>query len=343
MKRLAAIIATISLAIFATIIVYPSAEAAQRDPVKYVGDQTLAVQTNEGRGVLPLFASRKLDQENPGITRALIIIHGAFRDAGQYFDSAHAVAKEAGHDNDTIVIAPQFLAEPDAHKISGDTLRWTQQSWKDGRPAVGPAPISSFSGLDAILEKLSDKRLFPALTTVVLAGHSAGAQVLQRYAAVGKGEAALRGIGVSVRYVIANPSSYLYFTDERPTGKGTFGPNDESSCPTVNTWKYGLKRAPAYAKGRPADIEATYIKRDVIYLLGTSDTDPRHPLLDRSCAGEAQGPFRYARGLSYFQYLKARHPNDLAHRVLEVPNVGHDERGMFKSTAGTAALFAAGN
>jgi hypothetical protein len=34
----------------------------------------------------------------------------------------------------------------------------------------------------------------------------------------------------------------------------------------------------------------------VIYLLGTADTNPDHPALDKSCMAEAQGPYRYVRG-----------------------------------------------
>ena len=56
-------------------------------------------------------------------------------------------------------------------------------------------------------------------------------------------------------------------------------------------------------------------------------------------AGEAQGPTRYARGLGYVAMLKARDGERLRQRVLTVDGVGHDERRMFMSTCGLAALF----
>src|SRR3984893_19299219 len=74
-----------------------------------------------------------------------------------------------------------------------------------------PAPASSFEVLDALLARLADRRLFPNLNQVVVAGHSGGAQVVQRYAIAGKGELALTRQGIGVRYVVANPSSYAYF------------------------------------------------------------------------------------------------------------------------------------
>ena len=42
---------------------------------------------------------------------------------------------------------------------------------------------------------------------------------------------------------------------------------------------------------------------------------------------------------AYFDYLKKRHPDDLAQQVVEVPGVGHDGLGMFTSACGLAVLF----
>jgi len=55
---------------------------------------------------------------------------------------------------------------------------------------------------------------------------------------------------------------------------------------------------------------AGYAKADVIYLLGTDDTDPAQADLDTSCAGEAEGPERLDRGKFYYHYLRSRHLQD---------------------------------
>ena len=47
-----------------------------------------------------------------------------------------------------------------------------RDGWEGGDPAEGPTDASSFDALDAILARLADKRLFPALRAVVIAGHS---------------------------------------------------------------------------------------------------------------------------------------------------------------------------
>jgi hypothetical protein len=77
----------------------------------------------------------------------------------------------------------------------------------------------------------------------------------------------------------------------------------------------------------------------VIYLLGTADTDPNHPALDKSCMAEAQGPNRYARGHAYFAALQNRYGTALRQAVYDVPGIGHDGDAMLTSACGLAALF----
>lgn len=334
-------IAWLALAVCA---VAPAAHALRRVPVKAVGDSELMVATKAGRGVLPVYVSDDWRHPLPGVTRVLIVIHGFRRNAGTYYAIARRTVSAAGPaGSGTLVIAPQFLATMDveAHHLPADTLRWSLTGWQGGEDAVAPAPISSFAALDAILARLADRTRFPDLRTVVIAGHSGGGQVVQRYAILGRGAAALPA-GIAVRYVVANPSSYAWFSDERPDGKGGFAPFKAASCPRFDHWKYGMVGLPPYAgDASPAALERSYLTRDVVYLLGTADTNPHHPALDRSCMGEAQGPYRLARGLAYTRYLRARDGAAFHQHVFLVPGVGHSAKGMLTSACGLAVLFAA--
>ena len=308
--------------------------APNRKPVKAVADSRIEV---ENKGSLPLYISNDWTKPLPGITRAVLVLHGRLRNAGVYYRSAktaQAAAGEAG--KATIMIVPQFLAgiDIDAHQLPPDTLRWSLEGWEGGDPAIGPTPASSFDALDAILAHLADRHFFPDLKQVVVAGHSGGGQVVQRYAIAGKGEDALRGEGIAVRYVVANPSSYAYFSAERPE------PSIAASCPKFNDWKYGMDERPAYlAAPSPAELEQRYVARRVIYLLGTLDTNPNHPALDKSCMAEAQGPYRYARGHSYFATMQSRDKGTPNHSLWDVAGVGHDGDKMLTSPCGLAALF----
>jgi pimeloyl-ACP methyl ester carboxylesterase len=309
-------------------------DAPNHRPVKALGDARIPV---GGRGTAVLYVSADWSKPQPDISRAVIILHGRLRNADVYFKSAEhaqAAAGDAGHS--ALMIVPQFLAEVDvdAFHLPADTLRWSLEGWEGGEPALAPAPVSSFEVLDAILARLADRTLFPKLATVVVAGHSGGGQVAQRYATATRGEAALRQAGIAVRYVVANPSSYAYFSPDRPQ------PAIAAACPGYNEWKYGMEKLPPYlAEQSPAALEKAYVARRVIYLLGTADTNPNHPALDKSCKGEAEGPYRYARGHAYADYMKARDQGTPNHSVWDVPGVGHNGDKMLTSACGLAALF----
>jgi hypothetical protein len=333
--------------LLATALLARAAEesAAHRRPVKAVADQRLEVRTAAGQGLLPLYASLPLADAapQPDIERAVLVFHGRLRDADVYWRSAKkALAAVPVQAPSTLLIVPQFLAEldVDAHLLPPATLRWSLEGWEGGEPARGPARISSFEAIDAVLALLADRHRFPHLAQVVVAGHSGGGQVVQRYAVVGQGEARLAAAGVKLRYVVANPSSYLYFSADRPRPDGGFGvPASAASCPAYDQWKYGWSGAPAYAtQSSAAAYEERYVQRDVVYLLGGLDIDPHQSALDQSCSGEAQGPYRLARGRSYAAYLRQRHPGFVP-AVHEVPGVGHDGDRMLGSACGLSALF----
>jgi len=333
----------------ATLILIPMNALAQNEgaggssgTVSVVADQGINVTTAKGAGELPLYVSRDWSKPQPDVTRALIIFHGKLRNADVYYASGKKAVATAKADKYTIVIAPQFLQAEDANAfhLPPGILRWAGEGWAGGEDAAGPAPISSYTAIDAILARLANRTLFPNLTEVIVGGHSAGGQVVQRYAVVGRGETELTKVGVHVRYVVANPSSYVYFSADRPLANGGFGPYEGRKCSGYDKWKYGVNDPPPYVGDISfTTMEATYAKRDVIYLLGDKDIDPNHPVLDKTCMGEAEGAYRLQRGTDYFRYMQMRHPVGLTQQLWIVPGVAHDGDGMFNSTCGLAAIF----
>ncbi|MGS0896629.1 alpha/beta hydrolase [Burkholderia stagnalis] len=321
--------------------------APNERPVGVVAPQHLTVTTPAGSGVVPLFATGEWNAPRPGVETAVILLHGRLRNADAYFEFARRACAAAGRGaNDTMLLVPQFLAraDVDAHRLPAGTLCWGWTDWMGGGEALAPAPVSSFEVLDALLVALADVAAFPSLRTVVVAGHSGGGQVAQRYAVLARSEAALTQRGVALRYVIANPSSYVYFDTLRPDADGGFSPFKAAACAGFNDWKYGLDALPAYAAGQPAAaepgaFERAYLKRDVIILLGERDCDPRHPALDRSCAAMAQGAHRLERGLAYTRYIASRGAAECTHETHTIPGAGHDADAVFGSPAGVAALF----
>lgn len=270
------------------------------------------------------------------IERVLIMIHGRLRNAETYRRSAEKAAEQAGQSSTTLVMAPQFLNDTDValHPVAETVLRWQGNDWMAGGLSSAPFALSAYAALDQIIARLGDRRQFPDVKEVVIAGHSGGGQVVQRYALLGHDQPELKAAGVHVRYVIANPSSYAYFDERRPVAFSHAG------CPGFDRWKYGLTDLPAYADGQTrAQLEDNYVQRDIIYLLGQQDIDPNQPALDKSCEAKAQGADRLIRGRNYFDYLKRGHPQGLNQQLIEVPGVGHNGDGMFTSPEGQKALF----
>jgi pimeloyl-ACP methyl ester carboxylesterase len=339
-------------------------EGDGKAPVKAIADHLLQVGGAHGSGNLPLYISldgKTVDFSHPlpAVTRALLIFHGKLRNADDYNATGERAIRTAGRaaEKSTLLITPQFLdqVDVDAYHLPATTLRWTPTGWMGGSNALDAAAAaagpSSFAAIDAILERLADRKLFPNLKNVVLAGHSGGGQVVQRYAVVGRGGEALVHAGVHVRYVVANPSSYVYFSLERPVRDAktefTYALPAKTCYGKYNKWKYGIEDTPPYVDDADFhELEERYVRRDVIYLLGIADNDPNNPVLDKSCAGEDEGPYRFFRGKAYFRYLELRHSvlgTEAASQKLDyVPGVGHDGDKMLNSACGLTALFDAG-
>src|SRR5207249_9776751 len=106
-----------------------------------------------------IYRTYPLDTRNESITRALIMIHGAGRDAHNYFRTAIAAAFLAGALEDTIVISPRFASSDGRgcrDKLDKDEVSWrcNGDSWRSGGVAVNDERLTSFDFTDEILSKL---------------------------------------------------------------------------------------------------------------------------------------------------------------------------------------------
>jgi pimeloyl-ACP methyl ester carboxylesterase len=110
------------------------------------------------------------------------MLHGRLRDATVYYRTAiSAVAGRSGW----LVVVPQFLAQVDiaTHRLPARTLRWSLTGWMGGEAATAPSGQSTFAVLDTLLARVAER--LPGLRKLVVAGHSGGAQVVQRYGLLG--------------------------------------------------------------------------------------------------------------------------------------------------------------
>src|SRR5580765_6396848 len=83
-----------------------------------------------------VYRTYALDAPNPRITRALVVIHGAGRDADNYFRTALAAAFLGGALEDTIVIAPRLASNTGtcSDELAPNEVSWScaGDSWRSG-------------------------------------------------------------------------------------------------------------------------------------------------------------------------------------------------------------------
>ncbi len=346
-----------SASLFGLFVVLAATSVAQRPPVAVVAPHRLYIDVADTVLSLPYHSTHLLDTPDPSVTHLVISQHGASRNADQYFERMVNPAREVGVLGHTAIIAPQFLERKDVAEwgLDPDVLYFTGDAWRGGGLSNNTnahpraAQLSAFAALDALLLRCA--HVFPNLEGMVLAGHSAGGQYMNRYAAASRLEPVLRdSFGIRLRYIVSNPSSYVYFTEKRPVPgePGVFAePDDatEDANPAFHLYKYGVDELPLYWQHTGLErAMAQYENRNVIYLLGEDDNDPNHGSLDTRGGAMLQGPTRLQRGLNYFRYMGHLFGDGVYrhHRIAIVPGVGHSSGGVFASDAGKFYLFGAG-
>jgi pimeloyl-ACP methyl ester carboxylesterase len=304
------------------------------------------------------------------IDYVLIVIHGANRNADDYFCAATGAVQLQktlyGYQN-VLVVAPHFLGSSDSvvkgrqqQKLEDDEpsfLFWKDEGagpWRYGADAMGPTPISSYTVLDTLVATILQALGSNDRTRITMAGHSSGGQMMQRWSLLTTTWDASR-----MRAVIANPSSFAYLTPLRYIYGRWQQPvlgndGDKNSCTQYNQWEWGLD------PGGPLDVPyrrnvisnvSTLIgrlqHRSVTYLAGSADrcnvSDEKGGWchshgLEMSCMDMLQGANRWERSARYYSSLRLLGIWKHHHRQF-VKGVGHDHTLMFQSPVGLEALF----
>ncbi|ANC05095.1 hypothetical protein AB688_24420 [Pseudomonas putida] len=291
------------------------------------------------------FANNDLQRASLPVQRAVVLLHGVRRNADDYYDSGEKLLENAGFSaSDTLLLAPNFLT-PSDRRAGDDMPLWPKDKWMHGTESQsGRAGIAGFTVLDDLLTYLGNRQHFPALKEIVLIGHSAGGQLMQRYTLLGDGDQRLRASGIQVRYVVSSPSSYLYLDDNR-VQDGAFKPVLTVMCPSYNQYRYGLERAPAYftRQGLNAtQVFQRYAARNLTYMVGELDNKPDDRVMDRACGAAMQGATRVERQLNYLRYeafLAQKWHIPIDHLQFQVSKVGHNAARLFAAKSVARTLF----
>ena len=287
---------------------------------------------------------RFLGEYDENATAAVVMVHGAARNADDYLCWALQAVANAGLSlSNTFVLAPWFAETVDG--LPSEVIQWSTNhssamNWRDGGFSVTPVSVSSYEVMDCIVSTLANRTLYPHLSRIILAGHSAGGQYVSRYAMLGKAAAEQGILEIPIIYLPANPSSWAWINGSRPLNLAKNGSCSESycnnasiisfafafgkpeaatGCPYYNYWGYGFQ-------GLDKHVNVSAVKKSFFALLtsgcfqrllGGADVcnDKLCPTcdshdLDTDCEANLQGWCRLQRGFAYDQHLRAVFAND---------------------------------
>ena len=297
----------------------------------------------------PYYRNISIDSTSDNIRYAIISLHGDGRNADEHFNIITQAASTAGIEDSTLLLAPVYPLQEDIdqYSLGDDVLYWPDINWNAGdlsrNTQSNPRPfrISSFSTMDTIYHRLVENN--PNIKRIVLTGHSAGSQMVVRYAAGGRAQAALSELGVDLVYVPTNTPSFLYYDDNRVLNQDAdvfeFGPTD---CGSASQYKYGLDNLNQYmeATGESAIIE-NYELAGVTYLIGQYDLGGQ----TNTCARMVQGNSRLIRTHIYFSYISFFYGDSIYnnHRMAEIPSAYHEFDQIIFTDCGMNALFGIGD
>jgi hypothetical protein len=308
---------------------------------------------------LPYCANMPTGARNEDVDRIVFSVHGIGTNAVEYYEWMVAAAERVpGRLERTLILGPQLMTAANARQMGiGPTdVYWQSSSDRYWGPLSASIPehprnahISIFELMDRWLAELVRPELFPNLQTVVIAGHSGGGQFTNRYAVASTFDIAAVRPGVRMVYVVSNPSTYVYLTDERlvPGTTNAFArPSADAiaACPNYNAYGTGLEEidaVPYLARLEPEQMRRQYAAREVVYLLGEADNDPDGPSLARGCNAMLQGAQRLERGMTYFNKMRHLFGPEIEqrHRLVTVPGVAHEAWRMWASDEGARVIF----
>jgi hypothetical protein len=310
---------------------------------------------NDSEFIFTYEGTHDVHKSDNSLKRCVFSHHGGSRNPDVYFERMVTALKQAAEERnnpalerETMVIGPHMLSkecyEKNRDRYNKGHYPYWDDRWRGGIDSENSPKISNFACMDKMI--LEIHRNYPTIKIFVFAGHSAGGQIISRYSLSNTIHDSLVADGCHVRYVIANPSSFVYLDAYRPDldNESGFIRITKNPCDSVafNDWKYGLDNIYPYPASTPVTtMIEKYRNREIVLLLGTKDNDTNHKGLDKKCAGMLQGRHRMERGLRYYEYLGFFYGKDVYSTkfIALVSGVGHHGGEMFQSDVGKYWIF----
>lgn len=258
---------------------------------------TVIAKHNDTEAIAPFYTLKSYHAKK--IERAVIVLPGQWRNAWQYINlmgNALNVALKYPElnvkEDSVLLISPMFFNQVDR---SSGSVQDNEISYKDAlwsaagsiREPHGFRHLTSFDVLDSMVDMVMDKRKFPNLKDVVIAGHSMGGQMALHYAAGKKP----MPYDDQIRYWVGDPGAYTYMSSKRPFST--------KNCENYDEWPYSVTNVsslPRYLKGHAGPNGSNLVKlfrrRKIHFAIAENDNGGGV----QTCQADTQGPNRIARG-----------------------------------------------
>ncbi|WFD27312.1 hypothetical protein MNAN1_002308 [Malassezia nana] len=263
----------------------------------FLNRTTVIDKKNGSEAILPFYTMKSYNASD--IERVVIMLPGQWRNSwvhANILGNAYNIARKYEELNvkkdSVLIMSPMFFNQLDRNRgvVKDNEISFKDAGWSAGGTVRQPSEfkhLSSFDVLDFMIDMVMDKSQFPNVKTVVVAGHSMGAQMAFRYAAVRKPTS----YDDQITYWVADPGAYTYSSDSRP-----FPTKD---CDSYNDWPFSIRNVsslPKYASGHAGTNGSNLIKlfrgRKIHFAIAENDNGKGV----QNCAAETQGPNRIARG-----------------------------------------------
>jgi len=292
------------------------------------------------------------------VKRVVIALPGKPRDTWKYVNLMNNVLMYIYANKDqynvnpgeVVIMAPIVLNQDDqaAGGVEPNWLAYRQSNWQMGGsshfPSLQKGSVTFFSALDKMIDAVMDRRWFPNVKQVVVAGHSLGGQAAMRYALTRK----QRRYESNIKFWVGNPGSWTWLTNNtEATPAPNWDPknlNGQNCTADVDTWPYGLggntSKIAKYGRKRVlanvSDAVALYRWRNIQYALALLDNGSG----DTHCPAQYQGYNHLHRG-SNFALALAQMPGGwpVNHSLNYVAGVSHQDYAMYADTRSMQYIF----
>ena len=293
---------------------------------------------NNETAQIPYAANRDISIKSPQVERLIISIHSSSYDPDFYVDTIMGIASEhADMRGKLLIISPAFYRK-DKTKLQDVVLWQTDPFWGNNRALYQgkEATWSAFEVLDYFIGDILSSGNFPNIKQIVILGHSAGGQFVNRYAA---SNTFMDRYTIPVKFLVMAPSSYLYFSPKRANDASrTHFETPYPKKPAYNHWGYGVKKL--YGFHKKYDVTAEKMQKrypllKIRYLVGSEDVHLSNTL-DMNAEAMLQGLNRKQRAITYYNHLQEHFGSNIIQNqdLFIIDGVGHLAKDLIESERG---------